>query len=741
MNLENSLSTTPSEPFVLAVPIIMAASVVGIIVAIALILYILKKDKGSAKMQEVARYIQEGAYSFLWRQYRTVTYLSFLVAIALYFIPITGEGNVPIPGWLTSIAFLLGASCSAISGIIGMWTSVQANLRTAHAATKNLNSALKISFRGGAVTGISVIALSLMGVGGMYYFVTLLKNVLGVSVAGPNGEHAPYLIVGYAFGASFVALFAQLGGGIYTKAADVGADIIGKIEADVPEDDPRNPALVADLVGDNVGDCAGRGADLFESTAAENIGAMILGVMLYPTFGLNGILFPLVARSLGLFASIIGVFFVSTREDKDPMDAMNRAYFGTSILCIMGIGFATYFMLNTPSTKWEWLFAAGVVGVAMSYAFVILTTYYTDFRYSPVKGIAKAAETGHATLIIEGSAVGMLSTLYPVIAIALSILLSFQFGILGMPSATPVEAGLYGTALATMGMLSTCAFVLAMDTFGPITDNAGGIAQYSGQDEIVRERTDRLDACGNSTKAITKGYAVGSAALAAFLLFSAFIEKVIASTAGQPNEIHSLPIDIGEPAIFVGALLGAMVVFAFSALAIKAVGKAAQDIIKEVRRQSAENHIFANENAGKPDYAKCVDIVTKAALREMILPGAVAVLAPVVVGVGMKIFSQVTAQDDPFMGAKAAAAYLMVLTITGVVMALYLNNSGGAWDNAKKLIETGLSGGKGSYAHKASITGDTVGDPFKDTAGPSIHVLMKLAATITLVLATLFIVK
>ncbi|MEP0814278.1 MAG: sodium-translocating pyrophosphatase [bacterium] len=718
------------ETFKLAWPIIGIASIGGLGVAGWLIAFIFAQPKGSDKMQEVAKAIREGAYSFLKRQYTTIAILAIVVAAILYFVPIRGEGNVLIPGWLTATAFLLGAACSALAGMIGMYTSVEANLRTANAAITSLNKALQISFRGGAVTGIAVVALSLIGVGGLY----LLVNLVAPDLA--HGNQAPFLIVGYAFGASFVALFAQLGGGIYTKAADVGADIIGKIEAGVPEDDPQNPAVVADLVGDNVGDCAGRGADLFESTAAENIGAMILGVMLYPVFGLNGILFPLAARAFGLMASIIGVFLVRTAEDKDPMDAMNRAYGITSVFCIVGLGIATYTMLNTESTQWLWLFAAGVIGVIMSFVFVYLTTYYTDLRFGPVKRIAKSAETGHATVIIEGSSVGMESTLYPVIAIGLSILLSFLFGQLGMPSAPGLVAGLYGTAIATMGMLSTCAFILAMDTFGPITDNAGGIAQFSGQPEEVRERTDRLDSCGNSTKAITKGYAVGSAALAAFLLFQAYIEKVIATSGGV---IHELPVDLGEPAIFVGAFVGAMVVFAFCAFAIRAVGRAAQDIIVEVRRQIKEKNIFAKENPGKPEYGPCVDIVTRAALREMVLPGAFAVLAPVVVGVGIRIFAQLTGSPDVFMGAKAAAAYLMVVTIAGVVMALYLNNGGGAWDNAKKLIETGAHGGKGSDAHKAGVTGDTVGDPFKDTAGPSLHVLMKLASTITLVLAALFI--
>ncbi|HJU63363.1 MAG TPA: sodium-translocating pyrophosphatase, partial [Candidatus Binatia bacterium] len=567
------------------------------------------------------------------------------------------------------------------------------------------------------VSGLFVVAMSLLGVGGLYAWLEYL---------GHDPQKIPFTIVGYGFGASFVALFAQLGGGIYTKAADVGADLVGKVEAGIPEDDPRNPAVIADLVGDNVGDCAGRGADLFESTAAENIGAMILGVGLYPFFGLKGILFPLVARAFGLIASIIGVIIVKSDEQEDPMAALNRGYYVTSALAIVGFFFAARWMLAVDSAQhpeassaWFYFFLCGVIGIAMAQAFVYITQYYTEYKYRPVKSIVEASQTGPATNIIAGMAVGLECTAIPVGVISVAILASYYLGNLsGVP-----HAGLFGTAVATMGMLGTAAYILAMDTFGPITDNAGGIIEMSGQPEEVRHKTDRLDAVGNTTKALTKGYAIGSAALAAFLLFSAYLDEV----AHYGSKLES--VNIAKPEVFTGGLLGAMLVFLFSALAIRAVGKAAYYVINEVRRQFKQNPNILKGTA-KPDYARCVDIVTVGALKEMVLPGLIAVGMPVAVGVVFRFFG---------MGAEVVAAFLMVGTIGGILMATVLNNSGGAWDNAKKFIETGVHGGKGSETHKAAVVGDTVGDPFKDTAGPSLHVLIKLLATITLVLAPLFV--
>jgi K(+)-stimulated pyrophosphate-energized sodium pump len=549
-------------------------------------------------------------------------------------------------------------------------------------------------------------------------------------------RHVPLQIVGFGFGASFVALFAQLGGGIYTKAADVGADLVGKVEAGIPEDDPRNPAVIADLVGDNVGDCAGRGADLFESTAAENVGAMILGIALYPVFGLGGILFPLLARAFGLIATIVGVFTVRCREDEDPMRALNRGYMVTTGIAMVGFAAAVYLLLRPVGAyggtlHQGYLLGAGIIGILTAFAFVLITQYYTEYRYRPVREIAEASRTGPATNIISGLAVGFECTGLPVLTVSAALMGSYWCGkqALGdMPG-----AGLYGTAIATMGMLAPCAYILAMDTFGPITDNAGGIIEMSKQPEAIRQKTDRLDAVGNTTKALTKGYAIGSAALAAFLLFRAYLDEVMKITGKE------MGVDLTRVPVFVGGLLGATLVFVFSALAIKAVGKAAQVVITEVRRQFKSNPGIM-KGTSKPDYARCVDIVTVSALKEMVLPGLLAVLTPVVVGFSFKYLS-----NYGQIGAESVAALLMVGTIAGILMATVMNNGGGAWDNAKKYIESGLFKvdgqvvGKGSEPHKAAVVGDTVGDPFKDTAGPSLHVLIKLLSTITLVLAPLFI--
>jgi K(+)-stimulated pyrophosphate-energized sodium pump len=556
--------------------------------------------------------------------------------------------------------------------------------------------------------------------------------------------HVPYEIVGFGFGASFVALFAQLGGGIYTKAADVGADLVGKVEAGIPEDDPRNPAVIADLVGDNVGDCAGRGADLFESTAAENIGAMILGVALFPKFGLLGIFFPLVARAFGLLASIVGIWAVKLKnEDEDPMVALNRGYMITSLLAIGGFYVAIYFLLQNNL----WFFSAGIIGVVTSFLFVWITQYYTEYKYRPVQSIANASVTGSATNIITGLAVGMECTALPVLVISAAILSSYYCGIHALPDTR--GAGLFGTAIATMGMLATAAYILAMDTFGPITDNAGGIIEMSGAPEEVRKRTDRLDSVGNTTKALTKGYAIGSAALAAFLLFSAYLDQITELVRAKltanpdmlahmglahPEDYFFTHVDLSKPQVFIAALIGAALVFLFSAFAIKAVGKAAYSVIEEVRRQFRENPgIMAGTS--KPDYGQCVDIVTKGALKAMVAPGLLAVVVPVAVGFIFKYFATA---EDLTIGAEAVAAVLMVGTIGGILMATFMNNGGGAWDNAKKFIETGQLGGKKSEAHKAAVVGDTVGDPFKDTAGPSLHVLIKLLCTVAFVMAPLF---
>ncbi|MFN0069876.1 MAG: sodium-translocating pyrophosphatase [Chloroflexota bacterium] len=677
---------------------------------------VLGRDKGTPEMQDVAARIFEGAMAFLDRQYRAIALYAVVAAVAIGLLLGVIEGNSET-AFRTGIAFLAGAACSALSGFIGMYIAVNANLRTAAAAQHSLTEAIKVSMRGGAVSGFLVVALSLLGVWGIF---------LAFGGAS-NPAQAPFLIVGFGFGASFVAMFAQLGGGIYTKAADVGADLVGKVEAGIPEDDARNAAVIADLVGDNVGDCAGRGADLFESTAAENIGAMILGVAIFAvTQNPSWILFPLVIRSVGLLASIAGVMMVGAREVTNPMRALDMGYWVMTVLCAIGITIVTMIMLDS----W-WLVAAGIIGLATSVAFVYITQYYTAGSWRPVQEIARSAKTGPATVIISGMAVGMESTAVTTVVISLALAGSYFCGsqVILNGAALP-HGGLFGTAVATMGMLTTVAYILAMDTFGPITDNAGGIAEMSGAPEHTRQITDELDAVGNTTKALTKGYAVASAALAAFLLFSAYLDEVsrILIQRGRPA-FES--VDLAKLPVFLGGFLGAMLVFVFSALAIRAVGKAAGDIIEEVRRQfKADPGIMAGTS--RPDYRQCVDITTKAALREMRFPGALAVAVPVAIGL--------------ILGHEAAAGMLMVGTIVGILMATVFNNSGGTWDNAKKYIESGnLRGdngevlGKRTDAHAAAVVGDTVGDPFKDTAGPSLHVLIKLLATITLVLAPLFI--
>ncbi|MBI2101809.1 sodium-translocating pyrophosphatase [Candidatus Woesearchaeota archaeon] len=681
--------------------IVIVISILALLFAGWLTRQVLKKDTGSEAMQEVSNAIKVGAEAFVKRQYTTIAILSVVLAVIIYAIySFLGKTDL---GWRTSVAFLFGAFSSGLAGIVGMWVSIRTNIRTASGAKKSLGEAFIIALRGGAVTGIVIVAMSLLGVSLIYYFFSL----------GAEQKEVPFLIVGYGFGASFVALFAQLGGGIYTKAADVGSDLVGKVEKGIPEDDPRNPAVIADLVGDNVGDCAGRGADLFESTAAENIGAMILGVALYPVFGIKGVMFPLVARAFGLIASIIGIMFTKMKnESEDPMAALNRGYYITSILAAASFFVAVKWLLDGNL----WFFFAGVVGIVTSILIVLITVYYTDHKYKPVKDIAKASQTGHGTNIITGFAVGMESTALPVIVLSAALLSAFWLGKL-----SGVEhGGLYGTAIATMGMLGTAAYILAMDNFGPITDNAGGIVEMSKSPESIRKRTDRLDAVGNTTKALTKGYAVGSAALAAFLLFSAYLDDV-AKHLKIPGPIA---IDLSKIDVFVGGFIGAMLIFMFSSLAIRAVGDAAYSIVNEVRRQwKTKKGIMTGKE--KPDYAKVVDICVKASLKKMILPGLLVVATTVIVGMALKY--------------EAAGAFLMVGTITGILTALLLNNAGGAWDNAKKYIEEGNLGGKGSETHKAAVTGDTVGDPFKDTAGPSLHVLIKLLSTITLVLVPLFV--
>jgi H(+)-translocating pyrophosphatase len=762
--------------------LVIVISVLGLAFAGYLAKWVLAHSMGSQAMQEISNAIKEGAEAFLRRQNKTILYLAVLFAAVLFvgygflrehrdFDPV--GSSLELAFWIT-LSFVLGALCSVFAGYVGMWIAIRSNIRTATAALTSLNGALRLALRGGAVSGLLVVAMSLLGVAGLYALVRIFS---------PDVDQAriPLLIVGYGFGASFVALFAQLGGGIYTKAADVGADLVGKVEAGIPEDDPRNPAVIADLVGDNVGDCAGRGADLFESTAAENIGAMILGAALAAeatragvgfSMGVVGVMmFPLVARAFGIIASIVGIMTVRMdREEKmDPMTALNRGYYIAVVLAMIAFGFATYWLLNSDAAPDAWwhFFICGILGVLTSVAFVYITQYYTEYKYRPVQSIANASETGPATNIIAGIGVGFECVWMPTLVMSAALLSAYYIGNAAFAGVAGVSGGLFGTAVATMGMLATAAYILAMDTFGPITDNAGGIVEMSQQPESVRAKTDRLDAVGNTTKALTKGYAIGSAGLAAFLLFQAYMEEVLNYAGlGVPNilqagaqegiqvadAVHTsvFPVNLGKPVVFVGAFLGAMLVFLFSALAIRAVGRAAQAIIEEVREQYKNlprvNDIIQFPDDFKPNYASIVDIVTRSALRQMVAPGLLAVLMPVAVGIGFKY--AFAGPADRLIAAEAVAALLMVGTIVGIVTALLLNNSGGAWDNAKKYIEAGAHGGKyltdaagnkiKNPVHSAAVVGDTVGDPFKDTAGPSLHVLIKLLSTITLVLAPLF---
>ncbi len=725
--------------------IALVIGALGLVAAWAYAHGVLSKDSGTAEMQKISNAIREGAEAYMKRQYSTIGWIAIVLAVALF----VGYWISPFTraeAWKVVVSFLIGAVCSALSGLTGMAVSIRANIRTASAARTSLGKALQVALRGGAVTGLVVVSLSLLGLG-----------ILFLAFGGMHDpEQVPYQLVGFGFGASLVALFAQLGGGIYTKAADVGADLVGKVEAGIPEDDPRNPAVIADLVGDNVGDCAGRGADIFESTAAESVGAMILGASLFPVFGVKGIIFPLVAQAINVVASVVGVAVVRSSEHEEPMHALNRGFYVTTFLALAGFALAVYTMLDA---RW-WLLGCGVCGIVSAFLFVRITEYYTETRFGPVKSIALASETGPATNIISGLAVGMETPALPVLVIGAALLLSYYFGVRALADVTTISAyakGIYGTAIATMGMLSSSAYILAMDTFGPITDNAGGIIEMSNQPMETREKTDKLDAAGNTTKALTKGYAVGSAALAAFLLFSAYLQSVHdivgqrLSMVGQmlPAGWSFNTVNLASVPVFVGAMIGAMLVFLFSSMAIKAVGRAAQTVIEDVRKQFRENPGIM-EGTAEPDYGRCVHIVTGAALKEMVLPGALVVLTPTLVGIIFRYFSTSFSLDKvadmPMMnghpvnlsGAEAVAGLLMVGTIAGILMALLMNNGGGAWDNAKKLIETGQHGGKRSEAHKAAVVGDTVGDPFKDTAGPSLHVLIKLLATVTLVLAPLF---
>ncbi|MDG6243737.1 MAG: sodium-translocating pyrophosphatase [Methanolobus sp.] len=643
---------------------------------------VLKEDAGSAKMQEIAGAIQEGAMAYLNRQYKTIAVVAVILA-ALIFVLLADGGKI-------AFGFLVGAISSAAAGYIGMNVSVRANVRTASAASKGLQKAMSVAFRGGAVTGLAVVGLALLGTSGFYI------------VYGDVD-----LVIGFAFGASLISLFARVGGGIFTKAADVGADLVGKIEAGIPEDDPRNAGVIADNVGDNVGDCAGMGADLFETYVVTVLASMLLGSLILDTYA-NAILYPLILGSVAIFASIISVFFVKVGSDGKIMKALYKGVAVSAILCLIAFYFVTTSLMGDIR-----FYYAALVGVAIMVLMVVFTEYYTSTSFRPVKTIAAASETGAGTNVISGLAIGFESTALPVIVIIAGILSSYF--IVGGAAAPAI--GLYGIAIAAAAMLSTTGMIVALDSYGPITDNAGGIAEMAGMPSEVRKITDALDAVGNTTKAVTKGYAIGSAALGALALFADYRHKV-------SPEGTTLNLSLDDPVVLVGLFIGGLLPFVFSAVTMRAVGKAAFEIVNEVRRQFREIPGIM-EGTTKPEYGKCVDIVTAAAIREMAIPGALAIFVPLLVGL--------------VLGPEALGGLLIGIIICGLLLALTMDNGGGAWDNAKKLIEDGKYGGKGSEAHKAAIVGDTVGDPFKDTSGPALNALIKVVNMVAILFSSLFI--
>lgn len=718
--------------------LVYGAVVFGALVSMWLSKNVLSCDDGTPEMRAVSDPIREGAEGFLHVQYTAIaTYavpLALLIVVSYQFRPHSNEptgvavlGN-SVLGLVAAVGFVVGALCSALSGYVSMWVAARSNIRVASAARRSYGEALVVCFRGGAFSAVLNLTLCVAGVTTFY----LTLNFAFGATTNLTSMDMPMLLVGYGFGASFVALFMQLGGGIYTKAADVGADLVGKVEQGIPEDDPRNPAVIADLVGDMVGDCVGSSADVFESVAAEIIGAMILGSTLASEAGFSKdlgskfVMFPLLVHAMDIVVSSIGIAFVGGKahggDTSNPMTQLQRGYRVALGLSVVGFYFITAWLLedpNSPGSSFKF-FLCGIVGMVCAYIIVLSTQYYTDYEYPPVQSIAEASTTGHGTNIIVGISVGMKATFVPTIAVACAVLTAYHLG-----SCTGIgdgrNAGLFGTAVATMGMLSNAVYILSMNNYGPIADNAGGVAEMSMQPENVRETTDLLDAAGNVTKAITKGYSIGSASMACFLLFGAFMDE-FSEFAGIPFD----SVDIATPEVLVGGLLGSMIIFYFTGLAISAVGRTAHEVVLEVRRQFTENPDIMTYKV-KPDYERCVSLVTKAALREMRFPGLVCVLTPVTVGVIFRFVGEYTSR--PLLGAEVLAAYLMFGTVTGILMALFLDTTGGAWDNAKKYIELGNFGGKNSEAHKASITGDTVGDPFKDTAGPSLHVVIKLLST------------
>ena len=664
--------------------------------------WVARQDPGEKRMVQIAEHIRQGAMAFLNREYRVLGYFVIIVAGLLAWANAGQENS----SYLVALSFVVGAFLSGLAGYFGMKVATRANVRAAQAARTGLPRALEVAFSGGSVMGMSVVGLALSGLAGLFLLYTKLLGFQTESLPALNRLLA--VISGFSLGASSIALFARVGGGIYTKAADVGADLVGKVEAGIPEDDPRNPAVIADNVGDNVGDVAGMGADLFESYVGAVVGGMVLGVF----YNINLVLLPMLLAGFGIICSILGTFAVRMREDGDPQQALNLGTFGAGILMIIGmyplikwmVPQRAEFVANPTGTLLPLtaggLFWSVLSGLAAGIAIGLITEYYTSESRYPARGLAKQSLTGAATTIIGGLALGMMSTALPILFLGSAIVVSYYL------------AGLYGIALAALGMLSTTGIQLAVDAYGPIADNAGGIAQMSHLGKEVRARTDRLDAVGNTTAAIGKGFAIGSAALTALALFSAFQAAV-----GIER------IDISKPQVIAGLLVGGMLPYLFSSMALQAVGKAAFDMVAEVRRQFKEiPGLLEGRQGAEADYARCVDISTAAAIKRMILPGLVAVITPVIFGL---------------WNVEALGGLLAGVTVSGVLLAVFMANAGGAWDNAKKHIEGGAHGGKGSQAHHAAVVGDTVGDPFKDTAGPSLNILIKLMSVVSLVIAPL----